>query len=313
MRTEGTIFFTCERWPHDVMTDPKTELNPPFEILEPSEWAGAIVFNSPHSGNIYPRSFLTAARLDLASLRRSEDSFVDELFLGVVQRGHPLMRAHFPRCYVDVNREPYELDPRMFEGRLPSFANTRSMRVAGGLGTVARVVGDAQEIYDQRIPVDDALGRIEELYKPYHRALRRLVTKVHRQCGAAVLVDCHSMPSTAGAKDERPRADVVLGDRYGTSCVAIVSETIESTLTELGYSVSRNKPYAGGFITEHYGNPSAGLHAIQLEINRGLYMDERRYERAARFSRLAADLETLADRLGRMPIDEIRPYRAAAE
>src|SRR5215468_3970944 len=295
------------------MTETRNELNPPFEILEPSEWVGPIVFNSPHSGCVYPRSFLSSARLELAALRRSEDSFVDELFLGVVQRGHPLMRAHFPRCYVDVNREPYELDPRMFEGRLPSFANTRSMRVAGGLGTVARVVGDAQEIYDQRIPVDDALGRIEELYKPYHRALRRLVTKVHRDWGSAVLVDCHSMPSTAGAKDERPRADVVLGDRYGTSCVAIVSETIETTLTELGYSVSRNKPYAGGFITEHYGNPSAGLHAIQLEINRGLYMDERRYERSDSFSRLAADLEILADRLGRLPIDEIRPYRAAAE
>jgi len=224
-----------------------------------------------------------------------------------------LMRAHFPRCYVDVNREPYELDPRMFEGRLPSFANTRSMRVAGGLGTVARVVGDAQEIYDQRIPVDDALGRIEELYKPYHRALRRLVTKVHRDWGTAVLVDCHSMPSTAGAKDERPRADVVLGDRYGTSCVAIVAEVVEATLTDLGYSVSRNKPYAGGFITEHYGNPSAGLHAIQLEINRGLYMDERRYERAGAFAQLAADLETLANRLGKIPIEEIRPYRAAAE
>jgi len=295
------------------MTEMRNELNPPFEILEPSEWVGPIVFNSPHSGCVYPRSFLSSARLELAALRRSEDSFVDELFLGVVQRGHPLMRAHFPRCYVDVNREPYELDPRMFEGRLPSFANTRSMRVAGGLGTVARVVGDAQEIYDQRIPVDDALGRIEELYKPYHRALRRLVTKVHRDWGSAVLVDCHSMPSTAGGKDERPRADVVLGDRYGTSCVAIVSETIEATLTELGYSVSRNKPYAGGFITEHYGNPSAGLHAIQLEINRGLYMDERRYERSDSFSRLAADLETLANRLGRLPIEEIRPYRAAAE
>jgi N-formylglutamate deformylase len=295
------------------MTEMRNELNPPFEILEPSEWVGPIVFNSPHSGCVYPRSFLSSARLELAALRRSEDSFVDELFLGVVQRGHPLMRAHFPRCYVDVNREPYELDPRMFEGRLPSFANTRSMRVAGGLGTVARVVGDAQEIYDQRIPVDDALGRIEELYKPYHRALRRLVTKVHRDWGAAVLVDCHSMPSTAGGKDERPRADVVLGDRYGTSCVAIVSETIEATLTELGYSVSRNKPYAGGFITEHYGNPSAGLHAIQLEINRGLYMDERRYERSDSFSRLAADLETLADCVGRLPIEEIRPYRAAAE
>ena len=190
------------------------------------------------------------------------------------------MRAHFPRCYVDVNREPYELDPRMFEGRLPSFANTRSMRVAGGLGTVARVVGDAQEIYDQRISVDDALRRIENLYKPYHRALRRLFTRVHREFGAAMLIDCHSMPSSTGPKDERPRADVVLGDRYGTSCVAAVSETIEATLRQLGYAVSRNKPYAGGFITEHYGNPAAGLHAIQLEFNRALYMDERRFERS---------------------------------
>jgi N-formylglutamate deformylase len=223
-----------------------------------------VVFNSPHSGSIYPHTFLSSARLDHATLRRSEDSFVDELIAGVVPRGYPMMRAHFPRCYVDVNREPYELDPRMFDGRLPSFANTRSMRVAGGLGTVARVVGDAQEIYDQRISVDDALRRIESLYKPYHRALRRLFTRMHREFGAAVLVDCHSMPSTTGPKDERPRADVVLGDRYGTSCVAAVSETVETTLRQLGYAVSRNKPYAGGFITEHYGNPAAG-HLVVLD------------------------------------------------
>ena len=145
---------------------------------------------------------------------------------------------------------------------------------------MARVVGDAQEIYDQRIPVDDALRRIESLYKPYHRALRRLFTRLHRDFGAAMLIDCHSMPSTAGHKDERPRPDFVLGDRYGTSCVGVVAETVEKTLRALGYSVSRNKPYAGGFITEHYGNPAAGLHAIQLEINRALYMDERRYERS---------------------------------
>ncbi len=288
------------------------ELDPPFEVLEPAEWRSPIAFNSPHSGRIYPRAFLAAARLDLATLRRSEDSFVDELVAGVVSRGHPLMRAHFPRCYVDVNREPYELDPRMFEGRLPSFANTRSMRVAGGLGTVARVVGDSQEIYDQRIPVDDALRRIEGLYKPYHRALRRLLTNVHHDFGAAVLVD-YSMPSTAGTKDERPRADVVLGDRYGTSCVTAVAESIETTLRDLGYAVSRNKPYAGGFITEHYGNPAAGVHAIQLEVNRALYMDERRYERSASFERLAADLASVADRLAAIPIEELRPYRAAAE
>jgi N-formylglutamate deformylase len=295
------------------MQPSKDEFDPPFEILEPEKSDSSLVFNSPHSGRIYPPEFLLASRLDIGALRRSEDSFVDELFSGVVKRGHPLMRAHFPRCYVDVNREPYELDPRMFEGRLPSFANTRSMRVAGGLGTVARVVGDAQEIYGQRLSVDEALRRIETLYKPFHRALRRVITRVHRDSGAAVLIDCHSMPSTTSAKEERPRADVVLGDRYGTSCAPILSEVIEETLRALGYSVSRNKPYAGGFITEHYGNPAAGLHSLQLELNRALYMDERRYERSASFAQLQIDLCTLADRLGAIPLEELRPYRAAAE
>lgn len=295
------------------MSEQRDELDKPFEIIEPSRLTSAIIFNSPHSGSIYPRAFLARAQLDLATLRRSEDTFVDELFADVVPGGFPLMRAHFPRCYVDVNREPYELDPRMFEGRLPSFANTRSMRVAGGLGTVARVVGDAQEIYDRRIPVDDALRRIEGLYKPYHRALRRLITRVHREFRAAVLVDCHSMPSAASTRDERPRADFVIGDRYGTSCVAVVADTVEATLLGLGYTVSRNKPYAGGFITEHYGDPPAGLHTVQLEINRALYMDEKRYERSPNFARVAQDMAALAERLGELPLEELRPYRAAAE
>ncbi len=230
----------------------------------------------------------------------------------MVGRGYPLMRAHFPRCFVDVNREPYELDPRMFEGRLPSFANTRSMRVAGGLGTVARVVGDAQEIYEQRIPVDEAMRRIESLYKPYHRALRRLFTRIQRSFGAAVLVDCHSMPSSAGQKDERARPDFVIGDRYGTSCVPLVAECVDRVLRGMGYTVSRNKPYAGGFITEHYGNPAVGLHAVQLEINRALYMDERRTRGRAVSPRLPPISKLLAARLGDIPIEELRPYRAAA-
>lgn len=294
------------------MSDIRDDLDPPFEILEPVTLRGPALFNSPHSGSTYPLEFLSLSRLEIGTLRRSEDSFVDELMAGVVGEGYPLMRAHFPRCFVDVNREPYELDPRMFDGRLPSFANTRSMRVAGGLGTVARVVGDAQEIYDCRIPIDDALARIETLYKPYHRALRKLFTKLHRDFGAAMLIDCHSMPSTAGHKDERPRPEFVLGDRYGTSCVGVVSEIAEQTLRGMGYTVSRNKPYAGGFITEHYGNPAAGLHAIQLEINRALYMDERRYLKVSGFDRLAADLVTLATVLGDIPLEELRPYRAAA-
>jgi len=294
------------------MTDSQDELDPPFEIVEPEAVRGPALFNSPHSGSTYPHEFLNLTRLDIGTLRRSEDSFVDELMAGVVAQGYPLMRAHFPRCFVDVNREPYELDPRMFDGRLPSFANTRSMRVAGGLGTVARVVGDAQEIYDCRIPIDDALARIETLYKPYHRALRKLFTRLHRDFGAAMLIDCHSMPSSAGHKDERPRPEFVIGDRYGTSCIGVVAETVEQTLRGMGYTVSRNKPYAGGFITEHYGNPAAGLHSVQLEVNRALYMDERRYQRANGFDRLAKDLVTLACRLGEIPLEELRPYRAAA-
>lgn len=289
------------------------ELDPPFEVLEPQDWRAPVVFNSPHSGRVYPPAFLTQSQLPLPLLRRSEDSFVDELMAGVVGRGHPLMRAHFPRCYVDVNREPYELDPRMFDGRLPSFANTRSMRVAGGLGTVARVVGDAQEIYQERLPVTEALRRIEVLYKPYHRTLRRLLTRVHRSFGAAMLVDCHSMPSSAGSREERPRAEIVVGDRYGTSCNPLVTDVLERAFRALGYTVGRNKPYAGGFITEHYGNPSAGLHAVQIEINRALYMNEARYAPNDNFDQLAYDLMGVVDTLADIPLEELRPYRAAAE
>jgi N-formylglutamate amidohydrolase len=307
------LTLRIEESPASVMPELQDEFDPPFEALEPAECRGPLLFNSPHSGRVYPPEFLLTSRLDLATLRRSEDSFVGELIQGVVARGHPVVRAHFPRCYVDVNREPYELDPRMFDGRLPSFANTRSMRVAGGLGTVARVVGDAQEIYDQRIAVAEAMRRIDGLYKPYHRALRRLFMQLQRDFGAAILIDCHSMPSSTGGRDERPRADLVLGDRYGTSCVGIVPEAIEQCMRGFGYAVSRNKPYAGGFITEHYGNPAAGLHAIQLEINRALYMDERRYEPSASFAKLAQEFEILADRLAEIPIEELRPYRAAAE
>src|SRR5213083_3519575 len=215
------------------MSEVKDELDPPFEILEPAQWRGAVLFNSPHSGSVYPRAFLTASRLDVATLRRSEDSFVDELAIGVVRRGYPLMRAYFPRCYVDVNREPYELDPRMFTGRLPSFANTRSMRVAGGLGTIPRVVGDGQEIYRERLSVDDALGRIEALYKPYHRALRRLINKAHQAFGTVILVDCHSMPSVGVSRDEPRRPDIVIGDRYGTSCASLLPDVVEQIMSGL--------------------------------------------------------------------------------
>jgi N-formylglutamate amidohydrolase len=289
------------------------ELSRPFDIVEPAIWRAPIIFNSPHSGSVYPPEFLDASRIDVVALRRSEDSFMDELIAGLSARGFPVVRVHFPRSYVDVNREPYELDPRMFNGRLPSFANTRSMRVAGGLGTIPRVVGDGQEIYRERLEVDDALIRIETLYKPYHRALRRLINQAHQRFGTAILIDCHSMPSVGISREEPRRPDIVVGDRYGTSCASILAETVETTFGSLGYSLGRNKPYAGGFITEHYGNPASGLHAVQIELNRAVYMDERRRERTARFGQIAADFAVLADALAELPLSDLGPFQAAAE
>jgi N-formylglutamate amidohydrolase len=288
-------------------------VSPPFEIVEPPQWRAPIIFNSPHSGSVYPDDFLIASRIDLPTLRRSEDSFMDELIADLSRCGFPVVRVNFPRSYVDVNREPYELDPRMFSGRLPSFANTRSMRVAGGLGTIPRVVGDGQEIYRERLAVEDALLRIETLYKPYHRALRRLINRVHQTFGAVVVVDCHSMPSIGVSRDEPRRPDVVIGDRYGTSCAQLLPDMVEATMGRLGYSVGRNKPYAGGFITEHYGNPASGLHAIQLELNRAIYMDERRREKSPRFAQVAADFAKLADALSTVPLGDLGPFQAAAE
>ncbi len=295
------------------MTRPEGEFSPPFEITEPAAWRAPIIFNSPHSGSVYPREFLNASRIDIVALRRSEDSFMDELIGGLSDRGFPVVRVNFPRSYVDVNREPYELDPRMFTGRLPSFANTRSMRVAGGLGTIPRVVGDGQEIYRERLGVDEALSRIEALYKPYHRALRRLINKAHQAFGTVILVDCHSMPSIGMSREEPRRPDVVIGDRYGTSCAPPLPDVVEDTMAGLGYSVGRNKPYAGGFITEHYGNPASGLHTIQLELNRAIYMDERRRERGARFDQIVADFSVMADALAMIPLADLGPFQAAAE
>lgn len=292
------------------------ELRPPFEIVEPCALTSALVCNSPHSGNVYPAGFLASSRLDSFALRRSEDAYVDDLFIGAVATGAPLMRARFPRAYLDVNREPYELDPRMFEGRLPAFANTRSMRVAAGLGTIARVVGEAQEIYARRLSIDEAVARIEQLYKPYHRTLRGLIQRAERQFGVSLLVDCHSMPSAThgpSIREERMKADFVVGDRFGTSCAGAVVDVAESELRRLGYAVMRNKPYAGGFITEHYGCPAAHRHTMQIEVNRALYMDELTFRKSAGFQRVARDLTKLVKALAALSATDLSPRRAAAE
>ena len=243
-------------------------------VVEPAVQSHGIVFNSPHSGRLYPKSFLMQTRLDRKTIRRSEDLHVDGLFADVVDAGLPLHVANFPRAFVDVNREPYELDPRMFDGPLPGYSNTSSARVAGGLGSIPRVVSDGIDIYSRRLPVRETLERIENVYKPFHRTLRQLLLRTQDEFGYCVLMDCHSMPSSVRTGERGIAPDIILGDRFGVSAAPWISGLAVEIFQSLGYSVVRNKPYAGGYITEHYGRPARGLHALQIEINRGLYMDE---------------------------------------
>jgi N-formylglutamate amidohydrolase len=262
----------------------------PFEVRSGATQSAPFVFNSPHSGRYYPQRFLSMVRLDANAIRRSEDSFVDELFVGATMLGAPLLAANFPRSYLDVNREPWELDPRMFIEPLPSFANIRSARVAGGLGTVPKLVGEGLDIYSSRLPLAEAVERIEGIYKPYHATLKRLLVETQMRFGMVVLIDCHSMPASIRIGETGMRPDFIVGDRFGVSASRALTENAIGLLLSMGYKVAHNKPYAGGFITEHYGRPARNRHALQIEVNRGLYMNERTFQKSDGFDALADDL-----------------------
>ncbi len=282
----------------DTRVDFAAGTRPPCEIVAPEVQTVPLVFASPHSGTDYPPDFIALSRLDPLALRRSEDSFVDALFAAVPTQGAPLLSARFPRAYVDPNREAFELDPAMFEDELPDYVNTASPRVAAGLGTVARVVATGAEIYRGKLRFGDALARIDQLYRPYHAALDRLVAATRARFGHCVLVDCHSMPSVGGPMDRDPgsrRVDFVLGDAYGAACAPQITDAAHDYLESLGYRVTRNSPYAGGFTTRHYGRPDESVHALQIEINRALYMHERQFERGPYFATLAAHMGGLTD------------------
>ena len=284
------------------------QANPPafsagnaFVIAAPERQTVPVVFASPHSGRDYPDEFLSQSCLDPLTLRRSEDAFVDELFARVPDMGAPLISARFPRVYVDANRDSNELDPAMFDGALPLGANTRSPRVAAGLGTIARIVSDGQDIYAAPLPYAEAQQRIEQCYIPYHRALRGLVEDTKRRFGTCLVVDCHSMPSRSGP-GRKPihrsgggsNVHLVLGDCWGSSCHRSITDRAEQAVQEQGFTVRRNTPYAGGFTTRHYGRPSLGTHAIQLEIDRALYLDEVTLVRLPAFEEIRRKVSNVA-------------------
>jgi N-formylglutamate amidohydrolase len=268
-----------------------------FELQRPSGQRRPLILASPHSGSDYPADFVTGSRLDPLTLRRSEDSFVDELFAAAPSLGAPLLAARFPRAYLDVNREAYELDPAMFSDTLPDFVNAASPRVRMGLGTIARIVASGEEIYPGKLRFAEAQRRIEQLYLPYHFALGRLIEETEGLFGGYLLVDCHSMPSAVGSVGGAGAVDIVLGDCYGTACAPVICEAARRFFAERGFRVAINTPYAGGYTTEHYGDPRHRRHALQVEINRALYMDERSFRRKPRFAEVAAALAELVQQL----------------
>ena len=265
---------------------------PAFETIRPRRLLSPVVFNSPHSGRVYPERFLAMTRLDKLSIRQSEDAYVDELFARAPHLGAPLLRAHFPRAYLDVNREPWELDPTMFHEPLSDRFNTTSPRVAAGLGTLARVVAENKPIYRDRLTLDDARMRIEGIYHPYHAALQKLLSEALGAFGVALLIDCHSMPRITRTS-ERAAPDIVLGDRYGTTCAPALVDLVETVFTAAGLRVARNRPYAGGFCTRSYGRPQHGVHALQIEISRHLYMNEVTLAKSANFDAIRGIIERL--------------------
>jgi len=264
---------------------------PGFRVDQGQGVARPFVFCSPHSGRHYPDSFLAMSRLSADAIRKSEDSFVDDLFANVTTFGAPLITALFPRAYLDLNREPFELDPLLFLEALPPSANTQSVRVLSGLGTIARVVAVNEAIYRKPLTLAVAYERIERLYRPFHAALAELLEARRRVFGHVVLVDCHSMPSAPMTGTSMERPDIILGDRFGMSCHAELTLAVQDALQAEGFEVALNRPYAGGFITEHYGKPGQGVEAIQIEINRALYMDETRLTRRHVFQDVQASLD----------------------
>ena len=269
-----------------------------FELRRPQGDAAPLVFASPHSGRLYPEELMAASVLNAQSIRRSEDALVDLLLEGAEMLGVSVLTARFARAYLDVNREPYELDPAMFEDELPPFARSRTPKVAAGLGAIARVVAEGQEIYGRKLSYAEARDRIEAVHKPYHSTLQSLLHEVRSAFGRVALVDWHSMPSAAGRATSRGRtADFVLGDRFGGSCAAPLTALVERELRAMGYEVVRNAPYAGGYTTELYGDPAAALHVLQIEINRALYLDEALLQPGPGFERVRSDLQQLTGRL----------------
>jgi N-formylglutamate amidohydrolase len=315
---------TCLKCYIKAMTETETSAKlyqTPFSIARPkAERASPIVVTSPHSGCDYPAAFLAASRLSAHDLRQSEDMYVDALFSEAANFGATLISARYPRSFVDLNRSANEIDPNLVEDDLPIHREQSLPRVQAGLGTIPRIVAEDTPIYDDKLSIVDIAQRMREIYHPFHATLEREVTSLHNSFGAALLVDAHSMPSLA-TRNSAPRnrsaqIDIVLGNCHGRACSERVTDFVNQYFRRSGYTIALNRPYAGGYITSHFGRPHTASHAIQIEINRALYMNEASYEMTANFDSLKADLSGLVAALTAawrdiMPVSDTADTKAA--
>lgn len=263
----------------------------PYRLRMPDVRTTSVVFASPHSGRVYPWSFVRRSVLDERTLRSSEDAFVDQLFDLAPKHGAPLLTATYPRAWIDVNRSFDELDPALIEGLT---RQTHNPRVASGLGVVPRVVANGRAIYRGKLTRREADTRIRDVWKPWHDAIQVLLDESHALFGEAVLIDCHSMPHEAIESLSHPRGtrpDIVLGDRFGAAAGSQIVDRIEAAFAATGLRVARNAPFAGAFVTQHYGRPSRGQHAVQIEIDRALYMNEQAIRPNGNFQSFAGLME----------------------
>ena len=246
-----------------------------YHLFHPEVRSSSVVFASPHSGRDYPWTFLRRTVLDEHSIRSSEDAFVDRLFEAAPEFGAPFLKAGAPRAFIDLNRSADELDPALIEGVRKTGHNPR---VASGLGVIPRVVANGRAIYRGKLPLSEAHRRIDNYWRPYHGTLQRLLDEAHTQFDEAILIDCHSMPHEALesiCRGATRRPQIVLGDRFGAAARSDIVDRIEAAFADAGFVVARNAPFAGAFVTQQYGRPSRNQHAVQIEIDRAVYMNER--------------------------------------
>lgn len=289
-----------------------TSFPDPFRI---SGDAGApptpLVLASPHSGRDYPPSFLAQTRLAAHQLRRAEDAYVDELLIDAAAAGAPLIAARYGRAFLDLNRAPRDLDQAMIAEPLPGGADL-SERAAAGLGVVPRIAAHGLDIYATRLRLTDVEERVSAVHAPYHAALGRLVANARATHGYAILLDCHSMPTLPSGA--RAPAQIILGDLHGKSAAPALVAAIETQLTAGGFRVARNEPYAGGYTTAAHADPAGGVHVVQIEIDRALYMDPGRLQRHDGFPSIRAALGRLAHALiAAAPSLGLWPWAQAAE